>query len=100
MTSEFMGKIPIKYREDIKKATNLLKNEGCNVFLFGSMVTGEIDKNSDIDIGISGLHPKKFFRIYAELDKETSNKIDLVDFDIQKDFYNLLDSLGEVVKIG
>jgi len=100
MTSEFMGKIPIKYREDIKKATNLLKNKGCNVFLFGSMVTGEISKNSDIDIGISGLPPKNFFRIYAELDKETSNKIDLVDFDIQKDFYNLLDSLGEVVKIG
>jgi len=100
MTSEFMRKIPIKYREDIKKATNLLKNEGCSVFLFGSMITGEINKNSDIDIGISGLSPKKFFRIYAELDKEASNKIDLVDFDTQKDFYNLLDSLGEVVKIG
>ena len=100
MTSEFMRKISVKYRKDIEKATNLLKNEGCSVFLFGSMITGEINKNSDIDIGISGLPPKKFFRIYAELDKEASNKIDLVDFDTQKDFYNLLDSLGEVVKIG
>jgi len=95
-----MGKIPIKYREDIEKTTDLLKNEGCSVFLFGSMVTGEINKNSDIDIGISGLPPKKFFRIYAKLDKVASNKIDLVDFDTQKDFYNLLDSLGEVVKVG
>ncbi len=100
MTSEFMEKIPIKYREDIEKTTDLLKNEGCSVFLFGSMVTGEINKNSDIDIGISGLPPKNFFRIYAKLDKAASNKIDLVDFDTQKDFYNLLDSLGEVVKIG
>jgi len=100
MASEFMDKIPVKYQNDIRKATDLLKNEGCSVFLFGSIVTGETNKNSDIDIGISGLPPKRFFRVYAELDKETSNKIDLVDFDTQKDFYNLLNSLGEVVKIG
>jgi len=100
MASEFMDKIPVKYQEDIRKATDLLKNEGCDVFLFGSIVTGEMNNNSDIDIGISGLPPKRFFRVYANLDKETSNKIDLVDFDTQKDFYNLLNSLGEVVKIG
>jgi predicted nucleotidyltransferase len=99
MISEFMGRIPVKYQDDIKKAADLLKGEGCSVFLFGSMVTGEIGKNSDIDIGISGLPPKKFFRVYADLDKKTSNKIDLVDFDMHKDFYNLLNSLGEVVKI-
>jgi hypothetical protein len=38
--------------------------------------------------------------VYADLDKKISNKIDLVDFDMQKDFYNLLKSLGEVVEIG
>jgi predicted nucleotidyltransferase len=47
-----------------------------------------------------GLPPKKFFRVYASLDKELSNKIDLVDFDLQKDFYLLLNSLGEVVELG
>jgi predicted nucleotidyltransferase len=96
-----LDEIPEKYQEDIKKAANLLKNEGCKaVFLFGSMVTGKIHQNSDIDIGIKGLHPKKFFRVYAFLDKELANKIDLVDFDLHKDFYVLLDSLGEVVEIG
>jgi predicted nucleotidyltransferase len=95
-----LNKIPEKYQDDIKKATNLLKNEGCKtVFLFGSMVTGKIHQNSDIDIGIMGLPPKKFFRVSAYLDKESSNKIDLVDFDLRKDFYNLLDSLGEVVEL-
>jgi hypothetical protein len=34
------------------------------------------------------------------LDKELSNKIDLVDFDLRNDFYALLDSLGEVVELG
>jgi predicted nucleotidyltransferase len=94
-------KIPEKYQEDIKKATNLLKNEGCkSIYLFGSMVTGKIRDNSDIDIGISGLPPQNFFRVYARLDRELSNKIDLVDFDLHKDFYALLNSLGEVVELG
>ena len=96
-----IDKIPVEYQEDIKKAVNLLKREGCkSIFLFGSMVTGKIHKNSDIDIGISGLPQKKFLKVYATVDKNLSNKIDLVDFDIQKDFYALLDSLGEVIKIG
>jgi predicted nucleotidyltransferase len=96
-----LNNVPAKYQEDIEKAANLLKKEGCKaVFLFGSMVTGNIHQNSDIDIGIKGLPPKKFFKVYAFLDKELSNKIDLVDFDLHKDFYALLDSLGEVVEIG
>jgi predicted nucleotidyltransferase len=96
-----LGKIPEKYQNDIKKATNLLKNEGCkSVFLFGSMVTGKIHQNSDIDIGVMGLPPKRFFRVNADLDKELSNKVDLVDFDLRNDFYTLLDSLGEVVELG
>ena len=93
--------IPEKYQDDIKKATYFLKTEGCkDVFLFGSLVTGKMHQNSDIDIGITGLPPKKFFRVYASLDKELENKVDLVDFDLRNDFYHLLDSLGEVVKLG
>jgi predicted nucleotidyltransferase len=96
-----MEEIPVKYQEDIKKATNLLKNEGCkSIFLFGSLVTGKIHGNSDIDIGIAGLPPQKFFRVYADLDKELSNRVDLVDFDLNKDFFLLLNSLGEVVELG
>ena len=94
------NKIPYSYQKDIEKAATLLKNEGCKaIFLFGSLVTGKIHKNSDIDIGIIGLPPKKFFRVYANLDKELSNKIDLVDFDLNKDFYEMLNSIGEVIEI-
>jgi predicted nucleotidyltransferase len=95
-----MERIPEKYQEDIKKASNFLKNEGCkSVFLFGSMVRGKIHENSDIDIGISGLPPQRYLRVYAQLDKEVSSKVDLVDFDTNVDFYSLLDSIGEVVEI-
>jgi predicted nucleotidyltransferase len=93
--------IPSKYRKDIEIALNLLKNEGCqSIYLFGSMITGNIHQNSDIDIGIKGLPPGKFFRVYAQLDNNVSNEIDLVDFDENNKFYNLLYSLGEVVEIG
>jgi predicted nucleotidyltransferase len=93
--------IPSKYRKDIDIATNFLKNEGCqSIYLFGSLVTGKIHQNSDIDIGIKGLPPEKFIRIYAKLDNNLSNTVDLVDFDENDKFYNLLNSLGEIVEIG
>ena len=93
--------VPTKYRQDIENAANILKNEGCqSVYLFGSLVTGKIHRNSDIDIGIKGLPPEKFFRVYAKLDKNLSNTVDLVDFDENVKFYNLLTSLGEVIEIG
>jgi predicted nucleotidyltransferase len=93
--------IPLRYREDIEIAANLLKSEGCqSVYRFGSMVTGKIHQNSDIDIGIKGLPPERFFRVYARLDNNLLNDVDLIDFDENDKFYNLLNSLGEVIEIG
>jgi len=93
--------IPPKYRQDIESATSLLKNEGCEaVFLFGSLVTGKIRDDSDIDIGIKGLPEGKFFDVYSRLYFDMENKIDLVDFDANSDFHLMLDKIGEVVQIG
>jgi predicted nucleotidyltransferase len=96
-----ISQIPLKYRVDIEVAITVLKNEGCrSVLLFGSLVTGKIHENSDIDIGITGLPANRFFRVYLILDRKLSNKVDLVDFDDNIKFYTLLNSLGEVLKIG
>ena len=93
--------IPQKYRQDIENATNLLKNEGCReIFLFGSLVTGKIHDNTDIDIGIKGLPKGKFFEVYSRLYFDIDNKIDLVDFDVNSDFYSMLNRVGEVIQIG
>ena len=93
--------IPKKYRQDIENATALLKSEGCgSVYLFGSLVTGKIRENSDIDIGIMGLPREKFLPLYSRLYFDFDNKIDLVDFDKNNDFFSLLSNLGEVVQIG
>ena len=93
--------IPPKYKKDVETAASLLKGEGCqSVYLFGSLVTGKIHQNSDIDIGIKGLPPERFFRVYAKLDNNLLNEVDLIDFDENNQFYNLLNSLGEVIEIG
>jgi predicted nucleotidyltransferase len=96
-----LNKIPEKYQEDIKKATNLLKNEGCKtVYLFGSMVTGKIHQNSDIDIGIKGLPAEKFFKVYSKIYMNLDTEVDLVDFDYDNQFFSLLERLGEIVEVG
>jgi predicted nucleotidyltransferase len=93
--------VPQKYRQDIETAKNLLKNEGCEaVFLFGSMVTGKIRDDSDIDIGVKGLPRGKFLNLFGRLYFDFENKIDLVDFDADSDFFSMLDRIGEVVQIG
>jgi predicted nucleotidyltransferase len=93
--------IPRKYQSDVELAVNYLKNEGCSaIYLFGSIVTGKTNDESDIDIGVKGLSPKKFIRTYSVLNDKLLNKIDLVDFDINNSFFELLNSLGEVQEIG
>ena len=95
-----MNEIPDKYRGDIEKAVNLLKNEGCeSVYLFGSLVTGKIHDNSDIDIGIKGLPAGKFFATCAKVYFAIDNNIDIVDFDNNQELYSLLNRLGEVIEI-
>jgi predicted nucleotidyltransferase len=93
--------IPQKYRNDIEIATDLLKREGCqSIYLFGSLVTGKNHDESDIDIGIRGLPKGKFFEVYSRLYFDLENKIDLVNFDTNSDFYLMLDRIGELVQIG
>jgi predicted nucleotidyltransferase len=93
--------LPENYRKNLEKAAALLKNEGCtDVFLFGSLVTGNIRPDSDIDIGVKGLAAEKFIPVYSKLYNEFDTPIDLVDFDFEKNMFALLSDLQEVVKIG
>jgi predicted nucleotidyltransferase len=93
--------IPQEYRKDIEIATDLLKKEGCrSIYLFGSLVTGKNHDESDIDIGITGLPKGRFFEVYSRLYFELENKIDLINFDTNSDFYLMLNRIGEIVQIG
>jgi predicted nucleotidyltransferase len=92
--------IPQKYQSEIRTAANILKQAGCSgVYLFGSLVTGKANERSDIDLGVKGLPAEIFFRTYSKLYLGLAHNVDLVDFDKNADFYNLLEQLGEVKKI-
>ena len=93
--------LPDTYKKDIQKAVEILKNEGCKkIYLFGSLVTGKNHDNSDIDIGIEGLPPDKFFNVYGKLGICMNNAIDLVDFDFSKDFFEIVKKHKEIIEIG
>ena len=92
--------IPKSYERDIEIAVEFLKEEGCSeIYLFGSLLTDKPIKDSDIDIGIRGCPNKKFFRINSKLSDKLKHSVDLVDFDSEGDFFSMLDSIEEVIRI-
>jgi len=60
-------------------------------------VTGSFNDNSDIDIGVKGLAPEKFFSVYGKLGINMNNVIDLVDF--SKDFFEIIKKHKEIIEI-
>lgn len=85
----------------LSKATDLLKSAGCTeVYLFGSQATGRAHAGSDVDLGVKGLPPALFFRMHWQLEEILNMQVDLVDFDFQKDFFTVLQKIGELKKIG
>jgi predicted nucleotidyltransferase len=86
---------------EIKKAVLILKDAGAGkVYIFGSALTGKFNSDSDIDLGISGLPPESFFSVYSRLASSINRNIDLVDFDKESDFFNMLNEIKEVEEIG
>lgn len=64
-----------------------------HVILFGS--SAEKDKESnDIDIGVKGIEPRFFFKFYADLFKNLSKSVDLVDLSKKSLFNDLIEKDG------
>ncbi|MBQ4237324.1 MAG: nucleotidyltransferase domain-containing protein [Treponema sp.] len=87
--------------EKLSKAADILKNAGCTeIYLFGSQATGKAHATSDVDLGVKGLPGKLFFRMHSDLEEVLKMPVDLVDFDYQSIFFDLLKRAGELQKIG
>jgi len=49
------AQLPEPYQRNIHRAVEILKEAGCtDIFLFGSLATGEIRDKSDIDLAVRG----------------------------------------------
>lgn len=100
--SEQLNNLPISYQEDIKKATRILKDHGAaEVFIFGSIVNGKFNENSDIDIAIKGLNEKDFYKVASILMFELENEFDLIDLDDKENrFSQMILEIGGLLKVG
>lgn len=82
-----LSEIDFHYRSDIEMAIIYLKSVGCKeIYLFGSVNTGFVHGNSDIDLAVRGIKPEDFFSIYGELMFMLEHNVDLIDLDLQEEF--------------
>lgn len=85
---EFKKDYNEKYLEIVKGILlKNLKNHSCRAFLFGSQVTSNLKKESDIDIGIENIPKDDFYRIRTKVllaveESVVPYHLDIINFDI------------------
>ena len=70
------------------------KYQVSDIILFGSSTLKDKESN-DIDIGVKGLEPARFFEFYAELFKKLSKPVDLIDLSKKSLFNEVVEETGE-----
>ena len=92
--------IPDDYKRDILRAREILINGGCSdIFLYGSLTTGEYRNKSDIDLAIRGCPKGKFFHLLGKLLFELKYSVDLINLDNKDAFSRYLEKEGELIQI-
>jgi predicted nucleotidyltransferase len=88
-------------KNQIARAAEALKKAGAReVYLFGSVATGVLREDSDVDIAVTGLPPRQFFRAMGQASRALGRPVDLVDLDEDDPFADYLKSKGELVRVG
>lgn len=82
---------------EIRVAAEVLKAEGAaEVYVFGSWAKGTERPDSDIDLAVSGLPPKKFFRAMGRATAAVHRPLDLIDLDEDTPFVRFLREHGKL----
>lgn len=99
-TLHLLEQVPNAYRSDIEKAIHILTEEGCEeIYLFGSMINGDISAKSDIDLAVKGLSDRVFFEVLGKLLVTLDHPVDLLSLEDQSRFVSLLKRRGELVRV-
>lgn len=65
---QIIEQLPEQYQTNITRAVEILKQGGCTeVFLFGSLASGNFNPRSDIDLAVRGCPPGNFFHLLGQL---------------------------------
>lgn len=93
--------LPESYQKNVRRAVGILKGAGCTtIFLFGSLASGNVRDESDIDLAIRGCPKGKFFHLLGRLLLELDYPVDLVNLDRQDAFARYLEEEGGLFQIG
>lgn len=82
---------PENLSELLVEAAAILRAAGAReVYIFGSAATGRMHGHSDVDLAVSGLPPKIFFRTMSKVSMLFDGWVDLVDLDVISPFTTYL----------
>lgn len=92
----------LKIERKLKRATEYLKSIGCKeIILFGSFADGMADNSSDIDLAISGISPRAYFKTLAVISSVTGWRVDLVPLEfIPREFNEKIRRQGRSLYAG
>jgi predicted nucleotidyltransferase len=89
---------PAEYHGDIKKAAEILKNEGaCEIYLFGGTVPGKVKEKYDVDIAVGGLTREAIERASREIGKAVNINVSIFDMGSNRQFFSVLKANGGMV---
>lgn len=98
-----LRKLPEEYWIDIIRAIMVLTGFGCKkVYAFGSLVRGETNKNSDLDLAVEGCPVGRYLKMYGKVINITEHKVDIINLDKAQDkFVKYLKSRkeGELISV-
>ena len=84
----------------IERAAEALRAAGAKeVYLFGSATGNRIGEESDVDLAVSGLPPRRFFHAMARAARILDRPLDLVDLDEDNPFTHYLREEGELIRV-
>jgi len=69
------------FERELKIISDISKEFGARkVLLFGSCLE-DVESARDIDIAVSGIEPRKFFKYYGRVSMAVDDEIDIIDLD-------------------
>lgn len=83
---------------ELKKIASVSREFGAKrVLLFGSCLE-DIESARDIDIAVSGIEPREFFKYYGKVSIAVDGEVDIIDLDdIREHLYKRVLSKGQVI---
>lgn len=85
----------------VERAAAALREEGATeVFVFGSVADGRDGPESDLDLAVAGLPPRRFFRALTRASAAAGRPLDLVDLDEDNALTRFLRTSGELRRVG